>query len=484
MRTSHCRGAIAAFSLLAIAGPSNARARGGPTKPVASAPAAAGPSDGAIHLAVSTFQLPNGLTVIVHEDHVSPVVTVNLWYHVGSKDERPGRTGFAHLFEHLMFQGSAHVGDDEHLRLIGEAGGTANATTNSDRTNFFQTVPSNFLARVLFLESDRMGFFVDALDQKKLDTQRDVVLNERRQRYENAPYGRSAFAIHAAIYPPDHPYHWLTIGAPEDLLAANLDDVKGFFRKWYTPRNATLAIAGDVKLAEAKALVEKHFADVPAGDAPEREAPPAPVRLDKDKRDRLEDRVTLERLYLTWPSPAVFQPGDAELDLLATILSAKSGRLYKRLAYELKLAQSIHVTQSSSKLGSLFQIVATAQPGHTAAELEKVIDEELGKLLGPAPLTADELRRAQNQWEARYVYTLQTTGTRANLLNQYAAAFGEPDSLARDRARYVDATVEGVQKVAAEVLGGHRHALVVAPPAKKPAQAATAPVSPSSKEAK
>ena len=413
-------------------------------------------------LSVATFKLKNGLTVLVHEDHTVPVVAVNVWYHVGSKDEHPGRTGFAHLFEHLMFQGSAHVGDDEHLRLIAEAGGSANATTSEDRTNFFEAVPANFLERALFLESDRMGWFVDALTQPKLDTQRDVVRNERRQSYENRPYGMAAFSIHEAIYPADHPYHWLTIGTHEDLEAANLEDVKAFFKAWYTPENASLAIAGDVTLAKAKTLAEKYFAEIPSH-APPEHAKAEPVKLAADQRGHLEDRVTLERMELVWPSPAWFGPGDAELDLLATILGGKSGRLYKRLVYDLKVAQSVQVGQSSAKLGSLFQIVVTARPGHTAQEMEKLVDEEIGKLLGPQPITAEELSRAKNHWEALFVYGLQSIEGRADVVSQYLDALGSADSFDRDRHRYLDATPEALMKQAGETLRSHRYALTITP---------------------
>ena len=430
---------------------------------LAKPPKSAAAGSGDVKLPVTTFKLKNGLTVLLHEDHTVPIVAVNVWYHVGSKDERPGRTGFAHLFEHLMFQGSAHVGDDEHLRLIAEAGGSANATTSEDRTNFFETVPSNFLERALFLESDRMGWFVDALTQPKLDTQRDVVRNERRQSYENRPYGMASFAIHEAIYPADHPYHWLTIGTHEDLEAANLEDVKGFFKAWYTPENASLAIAGDVTVAKAKQLAEKYFAEIPSH-APPDHAKAEPVTLAVNKRGHLEDRVSLERLYLTWPSPHCFAPGDAELDLLATVLGGKSGRLYKRLVYDLKVAQSVQVGQSSARLGSLFQIVVTAQKGHTAEEMQKLVDEEIAKVLGPEPVTAEELARAKNHWYALFVYGLQSIEGRADVVSQYLDALGSAsDAFDKDRHRYLDATPEAVMKQAEETLRSFRYALTITP---------------------
>jgi zinc protease len=423
------------------------------------------PAGGAVHLPVTTFKLKNGLTVLVHEDHTVPLVGVDLWYHVGSKEERPGRTGFAHLFEHMMFQGSAHVGDDEHLRLVSQSGGTANATTSQDRTNFFEVVPSNYLERMLFLESDRMGFLLDTLTKEKLDNQRDVVRNERRQSYENRPYGMVPFAIHEAIYPPEHPYHHLTIGAHEDLEAASVDDVKDFFRTWYTPANASLAIAGDVTVKDARALAEKYFGAIPSRPAPPHASAP-PVKLATDKRVHLEDRVSLDRLYLSWPSPAGFAAGDAELDLLSAVLGSKSGRLYKKLVYEKQVAQSVDVMQASAKLGSLFEIVVTAKPGHDAAEMEKLVDEELRDLLGPRPVTEAELTRAKNQWEATFVYSLEPVGGpggRADRLNEYLYDLGQADGFDRDRRRYLDATVESVNRQARQVMGAHRLSLTVAP---------------------
>lgn len=423
--------------------------------------AAARPAPGDVRLPVSTHRLQNGLTLLVHEDHTVPVVSVHVWYFVGSKDEVPGRTGFAHLFEHLMFQGSAHVADDQHLALVAEAGGSANATTSDDRTNFFETLPSNYLELALWLESDRMGFFVDTLTQAKLDTQRGVVQNERRQTYDNRPYGQAQFALREAIYPPSHPYHHLPIGSHQDLDAATLDDVKQFFRTWYTPENAVLTIAGDVDPVRARALAERYF-----GPLPSRRPPPHPevteVTLAEDKRVELTDKVTLERLYLVWPTPRWFAPGDAELDLLATVLGGKSGRLYKRLVYDLGIAQSVEVAQASAKLGSQFLIVATAKPGHTAAECQRALDEELARLQGAAPITDEELGRAQNQWEALFVYGLEGIEGRADRLDQYYDALGDAAGFERDRARYLSASRAEVQKAAAR-LAGHRLTLTVVP---------------------
>ena len=445
--------------LLVLLAPSLALA--GPTAPsAAAAPAAAGAS--AVKLPVVTFKLRNGLTVLVSEDHTTPVVAVEVMYHVGSKEEQKGRTGFAHLFEHMMFEGSGHVPDKMHFKYILEAGGTANGTTNTDRTNFFETVPSNFLDRALWLESDRMGFLLDTLTKEKLDNQRDVVRNERRQSYENRPYGMAPKAIAEMLYPPGHPYRWLTIGEHEDLEAASVDDVKQFFRTWYTPANASLALAGDVTPAQAKRLAEKWFGDLPSHAAPAH-ATAKPVTLAADERRTLEDKVSLDRVYLAWPSPALFAPGDAELDLLATLLTSKSGRLFKRLVYQDRIAQSVEAMQLSRQLGSDFEIIATAKPGHTAAELEKAIDEELKALLSDRPVGDDELGRARNRWEADFVYGLEGVAGRAARIGTYYQMTGKADYLAQDRARYLAATAATVEKQARATLGGHRATLVITP---------------------
>ncbi len=413
-------------------------------------------------LPVLQSKLGNGLTLIVQEDHTVPIVAVDLWYHVGSKEEKPGRTGFAHLFEHMMFKGSAHVGDGEHMRSINEAGGTNNASTNTDRTNFHEVVPSNFLERALWLESDRMGFLLDALTKEKLDNQRDVVRNERRQNYENRPYGMAIKAVMEKIYPEKHPYHWLTIGDHADLEAASVDDVKEFFKTWYVPGNASLALVGDVTPAEAKRLAEKYFGALPTHATPQRPKV-APVVLAADQKVRLEDKVSLERVNLAWPSPAIFAPGDADLDLLTTVLASKSGRLYERMVYRDRVAQSVAVEQGSRKLGSVFEIVATARPGHDAAELTKIIDEELQALTTNRPVTAAEVTRAMGQWEASFVYSLEGIFGRAERFNAYFADTGKADGVEQDLARYRKATAASVNQWAKKVLGGHRVEVVVVP---------------------
>ena len=305
--------------------------------------------------------LDNGLDVIVHEDHQLPMVAVNLWYHVGSKNERPGRTGFAHLFEHLMFEGSAHH-DSGFFEPLQRAGGLLNGSTNTDRTNYWEVVPTGALDLALWMESDRMGHLLPALTDEKFVNQRDVVLNERRQNYENRPYGLAGVALSAALFPPDHPYHWITIGDPDDLRAATLDDVRAFFETYYHPGNASLTLAGDIESDRALALADQYFGEIPRGPA----SPPvltAPL-ANASRSLVLEDRVELPRLYLGWHSPAMFAAGDAELDLAADVLAhGKTSRLYRQLVYEQRVATDVSAYQHSRELSGVFQVACTAAAG-------------------------------------------------------------------------------------------------------------------------
>ena len=427
-------------------------------------------ADTRISVPYQRFTLPNGLTVILHEDHATPIVSVNIWYHVGSGREKPGRTGFAHLFEHLMFEGSSHVPEGKFDQWLESIGGDNNGSTTSDRTNYWINVPSNALELPLFLESDRMGFLLDAMSPSKVDGQRDVVKNERRQSYENRPYGMAEIAIDENLYPPDHPYHWPTIGSMEDLSAASYQDVVEFFKKYYGPNNASLCIAGDIDPVKTRELVEKWFSDVPAG--PAVPPPGAPVAfLDHEKRVVLEDKVSLPRLYMAWLSPAMFTPGDAELDMVASVLAnGKNSRLYKRLVYELQIAQDVSAYEASSRLGSSFQIVATARAGHTLSELEKVIQEELHRLQTAAPENR-EVERAVNQYEASFLGRLEAVGGfygKADLLNAYFTQTGNPDYFQEDFSRYKALDPGDIQTAAATYLGDNdRVVLSVVPQGKK-----------------
>ena len=318
--------------------------------------------------------------MLVHEDRTCPIVAVNVWYHVGSKNEQPGRTGLAHLFEHLMFEGSAHH-DRGYFQPLQAAGAVLNGSTNTDRTNYWEVVPTGALELALWLESDRMGYLLPALTDAKFTNQRDVVLNERRQNYENRPYGLAAMATVAALYPSEHPYHWLTIGSADDLRATTLDEVRAFFAQHYHPANASLAIAGAVSADEAFTLAERYFGEIATG--PARTHVNGYAALPAEKRLQLEDRVELPRLYLAWHSPAMFAPGDADLDLVADLLaSGKTSRLYRRLVYEMRLATEVAAFQQSREASSFFQVIATAAPGHTLEEVERAA------IRGDCPLCA------------------------------------------------------------------------------------------------
>jgi len=427
--------------------------------------ATAAAQEARIQVPYTRFALPNGLTVILHEDHAIPMVSVNVWYHVGSGRESPGRTGFAHLFEHIMFEGSGNVPEGEFDRLLEAAGGDNNGSTNADRTNYWENVPSNALELALFLESDRMGYLLDAMSPEKVDGQRDVVKNERRQSYENRPYGMASITLGENLFPESHPYHWPTIGYMDDLTAASYDDVVSFFRRYYGPNNASLAIAGDIDVEEAKRLVEKWFADVPRGEAVPPVDPPA-AGLDGEKRLVLEDRVQLPRYYACWLTPAFYHPGDAELDVLANVLAGgKNSRLYKRLVYEMQIAQDVSAFQQSGGLGSRFCIVATARTGHTLQELESVIQEEIDKLVAEAP-TDREVDRAINQFEASFLDQLERVGGfggKADQLNAYLFATGNPDWFQEDLLRYKGLEPSDIQAVAVTYLGRGRVVLSIVP---------------------
>lgn len=376
-----------------------------------------------VHISVpyTQFKLDNGLNVILHEDHTIPVVSVNMWYHVGSGREKPGRTGFAHLFEHIMFEGSAHAPEGMFDIWLEAAGGNTNGSTSEDRTNYWENVPTNALELALFLESDRMGYLLDVVSPELVDGQRDVVKNERRQSYENRPYGMAWVTLPELLFPPDHPYHWPVIGSMKDLTAATHEDVTEFFKAYYSPNNASLAIAGDINMEAAKALVEHWFSDVPSGPAVAPIVPPE-AYLAKERRKVLEDQVQLPRLYMTWITPPFFQPGDAEMDILASILAGgKNARLYKRLVYDLQIAQDVLAFQSSSQLASVFYIIATARSGHTLPELEAIIQEELDHIKAEPP-TEREVQRAINQYEAGFLRRLERVGGfggKADQLNMY-----------------------------------------------------------------
>jgi zinc protease len=428
-----------------------------------------------ISIPYTRFTLPNGLDVVLHEDHTTPTVSVNCWYHVGSGREKPGRTGFAHLFEHLMFVGSGHVPTGMFDQWLEAAGGDNNGSTNQDRTNYWENAPSNALELPLFLESDRMGYLLKTMSPEKVDAQRDVVKNERRQSYENRPYGLAYPTILENVFPPDHPYHWPTIGSMADLSAASYQDVVDFFKKYYLPNNASLVVAGDIDPVKTKQLVEKWFSDVPAGLPVE--PPGSPVAYVKEeKRVILEDKVQLPRLYIAWISPANFAPGDAELDMLANVLTGgKNSRLYKRLVYDLQIAQDVSAFQQSERLCSMFMITITARSGHTLKEMENIVQQEINRLKDEPP-TQRELDRAINQYEASFLERLERVGGfggKADLLNNYLFFAGNPDYFNEDLARYKALDPKSISTVARTYLRDNGRVILSVVPNGKRELAAT-----------
>ncbi|AKT42575.1 M16 family metallopeptidase [Chondromyces crocatus] len=420
-----------------------------------------------VTLPFEKYVLPNGLEVILHEDRRTPIVAVNVWYHVGSKDEAAGKNGFAHLFEHVMFQGSKNVGEDLFFKYLERAGASErNGTTNTDRTNYFETVPSNQLGLVLWLESDRMGWLLDHADEKTFASQRDVVKNERRQRYENAPYGLVSQFVNAALFPEGHPYHLLTIGTPQDLDAASMEDVRGFFKTYYVPGNATLVIAGDIDKAKTKPLVEKYFGSIPAGAKPVVKTAADPGDLKSEKRLAVEADVELPRVQIAWVTPPFFAKGDAELDFVAQVLATgKSSRLYKRLVHDLQIAQDVYARQASSQLASTFHIMVTLKRDQSPEKVLQIIDEEVEKLRKEAP-TEDELTRAKARTLSDMVFQMEEVTARADTLNMYNQYTGDPGYLSKDLARYEGVKLADVQQAAATLLPATRRVVTVVTPTK------------------
>lgn len=401
----------------------------------------------ALDLVVEQYKLDNGLEVVLHEDHRTPVIAVNLWYHVGSKDEPAGKNGFAHLFEHVMFQGSRHVGEDLFFKYLERVGASdTNGSTNDDRTNYYETVPTNQLELALWLESDRMAFLLDHVNQETFASQREVVLNERRQNYENAPYGFVHEFMRRYLFPDAHPYHRTTIGSPEDLGAATLDDVKSFFRTFYVPNNASLVIAGDLDKARTRELVTRYFGPIVRGAEPPVHRTPVPVDLPGEKRLRVEADVELARVQIAWVTPPHFAADDAELDAVAEVLSSgKSSRLHKRLVRDLEIAQDVGAAQSSEQLASTFSIMVTMKKGKSPDQALAVVDEELARLRAGAPSDV-ETTRARTQLLSHLVFGAERITGRANLLNNFVQLTGDAGRYAKDAARYEALTAAGLQR--------------------------------------
>jgi zinc protease len=416
---------------------------------------------------IQKFTLPNGLEVILSENHRLPMVAVDLWYHVGPVNEAANRTGFAHLFEHMMFQGSKHLPGDQHFKLLEGAGATGiNGTTDFDRTNYFETVPANQLELALWLESDRMGYLIDQIDQANLSNQQDVVRNERRQSRENRPYGMVEEASTHMLFSAEHPYYGNVIGSHADIQAAKLEDVRQFFKTYYRPNNATIAIVGDIDKAATRKLVEKYFGPLKRG-VPVPKADVSTPPLTAEKRAVVTDRVELPRVYMTWLTPGFFKPGDADADIAGVVLGGgRSSRLYKSLVYEKQIAQAVRAGQGSAKLTSLFEIQATARPGHTAEEMEAAINEELVRFRNEGP-TAAEVERARNTQETQTIRGLQSLGGFggvADLLNLYNHFVGTPDYLAQDIVRHRNVTPVSVQRFAQQWLKDNARVVVYGVP--------------------
>jgi zinc protease len=427
------------------------------------------------HVAFTDERQANGLRVIVAEDHLAPVVAVNIWYDVGSKHEEPGKTGFAHLFEHVMFQGSAHVAKAEHIALVQAAGGTMNGTTWIDRTNYFETMPSHQLELALWLEADRMGTLLDALSQENLDNQRDVVKNEKRSSYDNRPYGSWIRKVLAAGYPPDHPYHHPVIGSMEDLDAASLEDVRHFFETYYAPNNAVLAIVGDCDEMQARALVERYFGGIPANPSipplPDMSLPP---HIGGETRELVYDAVPLPRIYSVFRAPAY---GDLRLDAVQVacqiMAGGKGSRLYHRLVRDERIAQDVGLFAVEAVGGaSLVVGTATARPGIPIERVEAVYLEELDRL-AREPVTDDELQRAKALIETDELSALQRVDERADRLSMFATLFDDPGLIDRMLPRYLAVTPASLLAAVGDVFRADNRAVITYLPAE--ARPATAP---------
>jgi zinc protease len=412
------------------------------------------------------YTLPNGLEVILVEDHKLPTTTVNVWYHVGPANEAPGLTGFAHLFEHMMFAATRHVPRGLADQLLEGAGATdSNGSTDFDRTNYFDTVPSNQLELALWTHSDRMGYLLDVLDQTALTNQQDVVRNERRQSIENRPYGIVEEALFHQLFPKSHPYYADVMGSHADIQSARLGDIREFFTRYYRPNNASIVIAGDIDKAKTKALVAKYFGSFQRGPALQKPAVVTPA-ITAERRAVVADRVELPRVFMGWLTSPAYQPGDAELSLAAQILGGgKSSRLYKSLVYDKQLAQAVSANQNSLALTSVFEIDVTARPGHTAKEVEAAIDAELEQLRSEGP-TEKELERARNTIETAMLTQIEKIGGAglANQMNQYNQYTGDPGYLGKDIAHLRAVTVDDIRRVAAAQLQNRARAVVYGVP--------------------
>jgi zinc protease len=442
--------------LLATAVASPAVAQRVPARPAASS---------TINIPFERYFLPNGLTVILAPNTATPTVTVDVWYHVGSKNEAAGKTGFAHMFEHVMFTGSGNVPYGLHDRLTEGVGGNNNGSTNEDRTNYYETVPSNYLETALWLEADRMGFLLDKLDSAKFVAQRDIVQNERRQGIDNQPYGRSFEILTYGLYPASNPYSWPVVGYMTDLQAATVEDVKAFFRLYYAPTNATLTIVGDFDPAQAKGWIAKYFGDLPRGRAITRPAAKPPA-ITVEKRLVFEDRVQVPRLYISWPSVGIADNDVFALNVLSSVLTgSRTARLTKALVYDRQSAANVSAFQSANEQLGEFTMIMTPRPGHTLTTLEAAADSVVARLKREGP-TADEMARALAGIEFGFVSGLQSNLGKAEILNSGSVYFKDPGYYRTNYARLKGVTAADVKRVANTYLGPGRVVLSIVPEGK------------------
>jgi predicted Zn-dependent peptidase len=419
-------------------------------------------------LALEDYRLPNGLRVVLNEDHSAPLVAVNIWYHVGSKNERRGRTGFAHLFEHMLFSGSLHIGNNEHFRYVQSVGGVLNGTTFFDRTNYFETLPSNYLALGLWLESDRMGFFLPALTQEKLDIQREVVKEERRQRYDNVPYGTAFERLLDLAYDPEYSYHWPTIGSMEDLGAASLDDIRNFFLTWYRPDNAVLTVIGDFNPDEAKRLIEHYFGEIEPGHSfPHFDLERRP--LGGERRETYASPVQLPRVYRLYHLPKMGHADWIAADLLSSILSGdKASRLERALVLEQQIATDVAAYVLPTESTGMLLLQATAKEGVPIEQVESAVDAEIARVAQNG-VTGDELTRAKNRAEVDFAHQVENYDSRADLIGMMATYFGDPARIHTWLDPYHAATTEQIAAVTARYLVPENRVTSVFTPAGVPA---------------
>ncbi len=418
--------------------------------------------DNILDIKYEKFVLENGLEVVLYQNQFFPTVAVNLWYKVGSANEKPNKTGFAHLFEHMMFQGSQNVDKEMHFKFIQEAGGSLNGSTSMDRTNYYNTLPSDSLELALWLESDRMGYLLPTLTQEKLDNQKDVVMNERRQNYDNQPYGLAWEILFSSLFPASHPYHWPTIGWMKDIELFEMTDVQDFFKNYYSPNNASLVIGGSFNQNDAKKMVHKYFASIHNGKQI-KEVKTTEICLNETKQIVHEDNVQLSKIYFAWHSDKGYGDDDASLDILADILTgSKNARLHKKLVHELQIAQDVSAFQYSAKYNGVFFILVSIKPSFSASEIRKNISNIINEIVNER-IKENELERAINGYKSSFIYSLQNLDNMTNQINNYNCSLNEPNSFLYDLNRYNNLEIENIVKVAEKYLTKNFVELIIVP---------------------